>query len=85
MADTFRLTGKLDACEAVKHRVEHQHPFKSRQTGAQAQMRTGTQCEMTRGVPAPYVEAMCKVDDLTGHRLGEIIAFLGGLHRAFCR
>jgi hypothetical protein len=30
MADTFRLTGKLDACEAVKHRVDHQHPLKSR-------------------------------------------------------
>jgi len=27
----------------------------------------------------------CKVDDLSGHRLGEIIAFPEGLHRVFCR
>ena len=25
-----------------------------------------------------------KVDDLAGHRLGEIIAFREGLHRVFC-
>ena len=25
----------------------------------------------------------CKVDDLAGHRLGEIIAFREGLHRVF--
>ncbi len=27
----------------------------------------------------------CKVDDLAGHRLGEIIAFREGLHRVFGR
>jgi hypothetical protein len=27
----------------------------------------------------------CKVDDLAGHRLGEIIAFREGLHRVFFR
>ncbi len=29
--------------------------------------------------------AICKVDDLAGHRLGEIIAFREGLHRVFFR
>jgi hypothetical protein len=29
--------------------------------------------------------AVCKVDDLAGHRLGEIIAFREGLHRVFFR
>jgi hypothetical protein len=27
----------------------------------------------------------CKVDDLAGHRLGEIITFREGLHRVFFR
>ncbi len=30
-------------------------------------------------------DGLCKVDDLAGHRLGEIIAFREGLHRVFFR
>ena len=34
---------------------------------------------------APNCSLYCKVDDLAGHRLGEIIAFREGLHRVFFR
>ena len=33
--------------------------------------------------PRPRKTNRCKVDDLAGHRLGEIIAFREGLHRVF--
>ena len=33
----------------------------------------------------PNLSDTCKVDDLAGHRLGEIIAFREGLHRVFFR